>query len=460
MVNNTDDFPPVEGQITRSPDTGEPFTVTIPFLGVQASATSALIAADGGSAALTNTTLANPGYLNLASFSSFGPRSGDSWLKPDLTAPGVALASVGMGTGNLSATMSGTSMASPTVAGVAALVKQAHQSWRRVRYWKAAVVNTADPSQVGGYMTAGAGTGLVQALPAVQTQVVATADKDGPALNFGFVELDRDYAGRDTVTLRNFGDQPATFAVSTQLDAGSPHSLVLRTTQVTVRPHDSTDVRVELDVPAATAGAASDPTGSFHDVSGLVVFTPAAGSNNGVTLRVPYYLVPQAVSHVSTSLDTSRLLRNHSAVATTTNRRGAVPGYADWYSWGLSDKRDHGLGSNDLRAAGVQSLYPQGAPLLVFAIGTTKRWSNAAQNEFDVLVDVNNDGNPDYDVVAADLGALTTGTPTGVDAVAVFNMVTGTGSIHYAADAPTDSNTMTLPVDFSQLCDSGYPCLS
>ncbi len=460
MVNNTNDFPPVEGQITKNPDTGEPYTVTIPFLGVPASATPALIAAGSGSATLTNTTLANPGFLNLASFSSFGPRSGDSWLKPDLTAPGVALASVGMGTGYLSATMSGTSMAAPNVTGVAALVKQADPSWRRVKYWKAAVVNTADPSQVGGYATAGAGTGLVQALPAVQTQVVATADKDGPALNFGFAELDRDYAARDTVTLRNFGDQPATFAVSTQLDAGSPHSVVLRDTEVTVSPHDSRDVRVELDVPAATAGAATDPTGSFHDVSGLVTFTPAAGSNNGVTLRVPYYLVAQAVSHVSTSLDVNRLLKKGSTIATVANRRGAVPGNADWYSWGLADKRDHGLGSDDLRAAGVQSLYPQGAPLLVFAISTTKRWSNAAQNEFDVLVDLNNDRTPDYDVVAADIGSLTTGTPTGVDAVAVFNTVTGAGSIHYLADAPTDSNTMTLPVDFSQLCGTGFPCLS
>ncbi len=240
---------------------------------------------------MTNITISNPGYLSLASFSSFGPRSGDSWLKPDVTGPGVAIASVGMGTGNASKIMSGTSMAAPNTAGVAALVKQAHPSWRRVRYWKAAVVNTADPSLVGGYATAGVGTGLVQALPAVQTQVVALGDRDAPALNFGFAELDRDFAQRDSVTLRNFGDSPATFTVSTQLDAGSPHSVVLRDTQVTIRPHDSRDVRVELRVPAATAGAASDPAGSFHDVSGLVTFTPVGGSNNGVTLRVPYYLV-------------------------------------------------------------------------------------------------------------------------------------------------------------------------
>ncbi len=460
MVNNTNGFPPFDGQISSSPDTGEAYNVTIPFLGVPASSGAALIAADGKSSALSNATISNPGYLSLASFSSFGPRSGDSWLKPDLTAPGVAIASVGIGTGNASAILSGTSMAAPSTAGVAALVKQAHPSWRRVKYWKAAVVNTADPSQVGGYAVAGSGTGLVQALPAVQTQVVATADRDGPALNFGFAELDRDFAGRDTVTLRNFGDQPATFTVSTQLDAGSPHTLVPRTSQVTVRPHDSTDVRVELDVPAASAGTTTDPGGSFHDVSGLVTFTPAAGSNNGVTLRVPYYFVAQAISHVSAALDVRRLVSKGSATVTLSNFRGAVAGNADFYSWGLSDQRDHGLASDDLRAAGVQSLAPLGAPLLVFAISTTKRWSNAAQNEFDVLVDVDNDGNPDYDVVAADYGALTTGTPSGIDAVAVFTVATGAASINYLADAPTDSSTMTLPVDISQLCDSGAPCLS
>ncbi len=108
----------------------------------------------------------------------------------------------------------------------------------------------------------------------------------------------------------------------------------------------------------------------------------------------------------------------------------------------------------------MQSLYPMGIPLLVFAINTTKRWSNAAQNEFDVVVDVNNDGTPDYDVVAADLGALTTGTVNGIVGIGVFNLATRSGSINYLADAPTDSNTMTLPVDFSQLCDPGSPCLS
>src|SRR5205823_1353167 len=46
MVNSSDTLPPFEGQITSNPDTGEAYTVTIPFLGVRSSDGAALLAAD------------------------------------------------------------------------------------------------------------------------------------------------------------------------------------------------------------------------------------------------------------------------------------------------------------------------------------------------------------------------------------------------------------------------------
>src|SRR5258708_37634682 len=138
MLNTDRGYPPFEGQITSDPDNGFQFTVTIPFFGIRGvlgpSATTDpdnLITADtpqgtGGTVTLNNTTIVNPGFTSFASFSSGGPRTGDSWLKPDITAPGVSTFSTLVGSGNGATAMSGTSMASPHVAGVAALVKHAH----------------------------------------------------------------------------------------------------------------------------------------------------------------------------------------------------------------------------------------------------------------------------------------------------------------------------------------------
>jgi hypothetical protein len=44
--------------------------VTIPFLGVPSSNGATLLAANGGTASLTDSNIANPGFLSLASFSS------------------------------------------------------------------------------------------------------------------------------------------------------------------------------------------------------------------------------------------------------------------------------------------------------------------------------------------------------------------------------------------------------
>jgi minor extracellular serine protease Vpr len=495
MVNNASGLPPYEGKITSNPDTGIAYNVSIPFIGADIADRTTLIAAAAAATptvTLTNASIANPGYTGLASFTSFGPRSGDSALKPDVTAPGVSIASVGMGTGTGAVFESGTSMATPHTAGMAALVKQAHPSWKSVDLWKAAIVSTANPGKVAGYSAAGAGTGLIQAFPATETQVVALGDTGTSALSFGFSELDKNYAQRKQVRLKNLGSSPATFTVSTGFDTGSPHSVVLGSSTVTVPAHSTRSFQVTLAVPVASAGDAS----AFHDASGVVTFAPAdAGQNHGVSLSVPYYLVPKAISHTSVRLSTSQLTENGSAIATLTNRRGAAAGYIDFFNWGLTTSNTDGgnnegtnndganktkLGSAGLLAAGVQSFPTQRPPSdptgirkfgtgwLNFAINTTARWSNPSENEFDILVDVNGDGIPDYNVVVADLGALTTGAFNGVDAVAVFPVTvfngavvpTGPGSIRYLAGAPTDGTAMELPVDFSQLSRSGHPAVS
>jgi subtilisin family serine protease len=88
----------------------------------------------------------NPGDV-VAGFSSRGPTA-DKILKPDLVAPGVDVLSGGYGTGDYPApftgfgAVSGTSMATPHVAGSVALLKQLHPDWSPAQF-KSALMNTA-----------------------------------------------------------------------------------------------------------------------------------------------------------------------------------------------------------------------------------------------------------------------------------------------------------------------------
>ena len=107
MINTTTAFPPFEGPIEGNPDTGEEFLVTIPFLGVRGllgpdpeEDPDLLVAADGQTVTLSPSTVDNPGYQIMASFTSGGPRNVDSIQKPDVTAPGVSLFSTNEDSGN------------------------------------------------------------------------------------------------------------------------------------------------------------------------------------------------------------------------------------------------------------------------------------------------------------------------------------------------------------------------
>ncbi|MDR3626570.1 MAG: S8 family serine peptidase, partial [Ignavibacteriaceae bacterium] len=78
---------------------------------------------------------------NIAYFSSMGPDKGDYYIKPDVIAPGVNIYSTYLDSSY--ATLSGTSMATPYVTGVCALIKNIHPDWAP-ELIKSSIVNTAD----------------------------------------------------------------------------------------------------------------------------------------------------------------------------------------------------------------------------------------------------------------------------------------------------------------------------
>ncbi len=147
---------------------------------------------------VNNMPCPNPNFSGLASFSSGGPRNGDSFLKPNITAPGVSIFSTG--SRNRERTRqgySGTSMASPHVAGVAALARQAHPTWSGNEL-AAAIVNTGRPASIVGttpYLTSRCGNRSRLPCSDRETQAVAFAGQQIPVANFGFYESEDDFSG-------------------------------------------------------------------------------------------------------------------------------------------------------------------------------------------------------------------------------------------------------------------------
>jgi minor extracellular serine protease Vpr len=441
MINTAPGYPPFEGPINSNPDTGIPFTVTIPFLGIRGpSSTSgdgaALVAA--ASAALNTTAITNPTFRQFASFSSGGPRTGDGHLKPDVAGPGVSVFSTAIGTGNQGLFESGTSMATPHVAGSAALAIQAHPNWEADEV-ATAVVNTADASQLSGYSPQLGGNGLVQPFPATQTSVIARTERGAPNLSFGVAEFTSDFSTEGEITVENHGSSAASFAVSTSKSSSSPHTISVNSTTLSLAPHDTRELRVKLAVPAATSGDSS----SFRQVQGRIVLTPTSG-NNGVTLSVPYYLVARARSLVQAHVRGDFEENASAATVHLNNRSSSVAGSADFYAWGLSGDHEN-LGSIGLRAVGVQS-FDAGPPFgqtLQFAVNTFGPASNPLTNVYDIFLDVNGDGIPDFDVEAVNSGL-------GQMVVAVFDLSTNPPSFvdvePFAATAPTDGTAVLIPL--------------
>jgi minor extracellular serine protease Vpr len=468
MINTSSGYPPFEGKITGNPDTGEEFEVTIPFLGVRGVLGPAptddgdnLVAADGTSTTLAPTTIVNPGFMGFASFSSGGPRNVDSAPKPDVTAPGVSVVSTGVGTGNDAATISGTSMATPMTAGVAALVTQAHPGWTSEAI-KAAIMNTAENSSslFVGYNSSRGGTGVVQPRRAVDTSVLATTTGGTGSLAYGYEQLSAAYSETLPLTLNNTGASDVTYELAAVFNGnprGAEVSFSPRSITVPAGGAASVDVTLAFDA-ADVAALRSVSTfvqgwGGLDTVRGNVTATPTAGGTGLYELKVPFLVAPRGLSSITASEKAPYAKQGGFRTSSTTlTNAGIHAGTADVFAWGISDPDDVGPAGDgvDVRSVGVQVLpgeFLGGAETdrsLQFVINLHQRWSNAAVTEFDIPIDLQNDGRPDYFVIGVDFGAVTAGSFDGRVAAfifdAAFNLVNA-----WVAENPMNGSTIILP---------------
>jgi subtilisin family serine protease len=207
------------------------------------------------------------GGAQIASFSSGGPSPLSLRMKPDVTAPGVSVLSSVPRREGLWALFSGTSMASPHVAGAAALLHQRHPSWT-VQQIKSALVQTGQPVSRGGAEaeTTREGGGTVDLVRADSPLLFASPT----GISFGHVPPGGSSVARVTLTDAGGGAGPWSVATSIQQAAGG--------VSFTVSP--TVTVPGELVVTAIAA-----PGSTQGSRTGFVELTLGANRR-----RIPYWL--------------------------------------------------------------------------------------------------------------------------------------------------------------------------
>ncbi|MFG1679637.1 S8 family serine peptidase [Nonomuraea sp. NPDC049269] len=255
------DLDPLEQAVnTLSEQTGTLFVVSAGNGGADSKVSSP----GSAEAALTVGAVDKKGLL--AEFSSPGPRVSDHAIKPEVTAPGVnivAAAAAGTASG-LHRALSGTSMASPHVAGAAAILAQRHPDWTGAQL-KAALIGSAAPAQ--GVPLYRQGAGLIDLVRALKQQVVAAQGNVWAAFPWN---ASGERVATKTITYANAGDTPVTLNLSAQGEA-----LKLPADQVTVPAKGEASVTLTID---ATGKAPGDYPGTVTAKAGDTVIRTLAGA--------------------------------------------------------------------------------------------------------------------------------------------------------------------------------------
>ena len=271
--------------------------VMIPVAAITATDAAAIFAGRAANHALTwtnqtiETPLATAGTIS--DFSSFGTDA-ELQLKPDIGGPGGQIYSTWphqqFGGHN---SISGTSMAAPHIAGLAALVLQAKNKNITPARVQTLLMNTALPKGLNVAPTAGLeptwrqGAGLAQIVPAVQTAAWVSPSKfslgegNGGSqqltiTNGGSTSLTYDLSQVSTIGTGPSTTSGAVYPFNFSYLAGVSNTATFSSPSVTVAPGSIVDVTVDI-----AAGAWRDR--SLY--GGFVVLTPRGG---GDTLRVPY----------------------------------------------------------------------------------------------------------------------------------------------------------------------------
>ncbi|WP_404330982.1 S8 family serine peptidase [Mesobacillus maritimus] len=191
---------------------------------------------------------------SMADFSSRGPVTGTWMIKPDVSAPGVNITST-VPTHNSEnphgyAAMQGTSMASPHVAGAAALVLQANPDWG-VEDVKAALMNTAEelinPATGKAYPHNTQGAGSIRVVDAIHTDTLAAPGSH----SFGtFLKNKGKQVEKQQFTIKNLSEEKKNYSFEVNMGKHSDTIKVSTSNNLEVNAGQSQQVNLNVQVDA------------------------------------------------------------------------------------------------------------------------------------------------------------------------------------------------------------------
>ncbi|MGN6574877.1 MAG: S8 family serine peptidase [Nocardioides sp.] len=248
--------------VNTSPDTLEADVHAVPTVHLDAADAAevkayARSAGDGATASLDPDAAADVAAPAIAPFSARGPVPDADVLKPDLTAPGVAVVGAvapPSSSGRLWDLRSGTSVSTPHVAGLAAFLRGLHPTWSPSRL-KSVMMTTADDLE-GGAGPFAEGAGQVAPRDLVDPGVVLDAaprswrrflagERGAAELNLPSLAVG-DLVGRTTVVRRLTNVASTTETYTASISGLRGVEVTVRPQTVKLRPGQTRAVRIRL----------------------------------------------------------------------------------------------------------------------------------------------------------------------------------------------------------------------
>ena len=446
----------------------------VPSLVIQQSLSNA-IKGQLSAGSTVNVTLSPAGGIplvgSMAATSSRGPSYSAQTIKPEIGAPGASL-SAEAGTGDGMTVFGGTSGAAPMVSGGAALLLQAHPD-RRPEQIKAMLMNSAEttiytnpallPGELAPITRIGAGEMRVDRALNLTTLAYSRESKSA-SLSFGLVEASSPIVLERKLRIENLSRSGRMYRVTPGFRfANDEASGAVRVSAkpfvfVPGRSHAELEVKLFIDpskLPEWTlnGGALGGNGAALNGPEFDGYLTLATG---GEKLTVPWHVLPRKAAEASAELSS----RGNPGPSLKLRNRGAeVSAYEVFSLTGQSTKIPKseipGAGSNqaviDLRSVGARYLPAAvaGVDVLEFAINTNGRRAHPAYpGGFEVQIDTNGDGTPDYFVFNGENGAFAS---TGQTLTYVQAATATSASAFFFADADLNSGNIILTVPMAAL---------